>query len=152
MEGDALVATGVAALDAVDNAYKEWDISVHLVSDILDLTTFVVWLWDADVLENDYLEDPAAYVIVIGFLVPVIGWLLESQWGVDRDRARKLYIGAEVIFDTAEVVFVTIAKQNGKVKDREFIKGGLDQRGLGLHLQNMHCSTSLYSVASSKTY
>ena len=31
-----------------------------------------------------------------------------------------------------------------------FTKGGLDQRGLGLHLQNMHCSKSCVALRALK--
>jgi len=58
-------------------------------------------------------------VIVIGVMVPLIGWLLEHHCRCHR--ARELYIGAEVIFDVVEVTFVKMAKQNEKVHEKHFL-------------------------------
>lgn len=101
--------------------FTDWPFAVHLVSDILDLCSFIVWLSDADVLNVDGLKEPAAYVIVFGCMVPVIGYLLEHHSNFEKDQARKLYISAEFIFDLTEVAFVSFAKQNEQVKEKHFM-------------------------------
>ena len=107
--------------DVQSGASEVWEFEVHLVTDILDLCSFILWLWDADVLNVDGLKEPAASVIVMGFMVPVIGYLLVHKWKFKKDQARKLYISAEVIFDLTEVVFVSFAKENEQVKEKHFM-------------------------------
>ena len=105
-------------MQAAREPFTGWPLHVHLIADVLDLFTFIVWMADADVLEHDDLEDPASVVIVIGIMVPLVGWLLERHCG---DGARKLYIHAELIFDLAEILFVAAAKQRANVKEKHFI-------------------------------
>jgi len=98
--------------------YQLWPGYVHIISDVVDLASFVWFLLDCKLVESDwsptkvFREDNAftfvTYLIALGLMLPVFGVLLHIGGLAGKHSPwRRAYLYGEILFDLGEGALFT---------------------------------------------